>query len=148
MPVPHLRAVALAPFERDGPKAALRKAGLPHDDIAEAGLLFWRFDSGDEVPVGFGGLEIYGRHALLRAVVTLPPLRGVGFGSAIVAAIEQEAQLRGCNAIYLLTADTAFFARVGYAVCTRNDVPEAVRASGQFSLPAWAKAAAMVKRFG
>jgi N-acetylglutamate synthase-like GNAT family acetyltransferase len=142
---PRLRAVRLAPFERDGLKAALRKAGLPCEDADEPGRLFWRFETGDDVPAGFGGLEIYGDNALLRSVVTLPPLRRSGFGRAIVVAIEQEAQLCGCRAIYLVTMDTEFFARTGYVACARSDVPEAVRASRQFSC---GTAAAMVKRLG
>ena len=31
----------------------------------------------EDVPVGFGGLEIYGYDALLRSLVILPPVRGV-----------------------------------------------------------------------
>jgi amino-acid N-acetyltransferase len=146
--LPRLRAVPLASFERDGLKAALRKAGLPGDDVEEAGPLFWRFDRGDDIPVGFGGLEIYGRDALLRSVVTLPPVRRAGFGRAIVAAIEQEAEIRGCRAIYLLAMDTHFFARTGYTVLSRSAVPEAVRASSQFALQAPAKVEPMVKRLG
>jgi N-acetylglutamate synthase-like GNAT family acetyltransferase len=147
-PLPRVRAVPLAPFERDGLKAALRRAGLPHEDVGEAGRLFWRFDTGDDIPAGFGGLEIHGGDALLRSVVTLPPLRRAGFGSAMIAAIEQEAQLHGCRAIYLLTMDPDFFARAGYAVCGRSAVPEALRASSQFSLQAPGKVEAMVKRLG
>ena len=148
MSAPRLRAVPLAPFERDGLKAALRKAGLPCEDAGEPGRLFWRFDTGDDVPAGFGGLEIYGDDALLRSVVTLPPLRRSGVGRAIVAAIEQEAQLSGCRAIYLLTMEPDFFARSGYVTCERSDVPAAVRASSQFSLQACGTAAAMVKQLG
>jgi hypothetical protein len=51
---PRVLAVPLALFERDGLKAALKKAGLPSDDV-----LFSRFETQDAVPVGFGGLEIY-----------------------------------------------------------------------------------------
>ena len=145
MSLPRLRAVPLAPFERDGVRAALGKSGLPCDDVGEAGPLFWRFDTEDDVPTGFGGLEIHGADALLRSVVTLPPLRRAGFGRAIVTALEQEAQLYGCHAIYLLTMDTAYFARMGYTVLRRSAVPEAVRTSRQFSLQAPEGVEAMVK---
>jgi N-acetylglutamate synthase-like GNAT family acetyltransferase len=145
MTLPRLRAVPLAPFERDGLRAALRKSGLPCDDVGEAGPLFWRFETEGDVPIGFGGLEIHGPDALLRSVVTLPPLRRSGFGRAIVAALEQEATLNGCDAIYLLTMDTAYFARMGYTVLSRGAVPEAVRKSHQFSLQAPEGVEAMVK---
>ena|SRR5437660_6779754 len=91
---PRLRAATLAPFERDGLKAAFNR--LPVDVEAPAAL-FWRFETEDDVPVGFGALELHGRSALLCAVVTLPPLRRAGFGRAIVTALEVEAQMRGAR---------------------------------------------------
>jgi N-acetylglutamate synthase-like GNAT family acetyltransferase len=143
--LPRLRAVPLATFERDGLKAALRKAGLPCEDVEQSGPLFWRFDTDDDIPAGFAGLELHGLDALLRSLVTLPPRRRAGVGRAIVAAIEQEAQLHGCDAIYLLTQEPDYFARAGYAALSRDAVPEAVRASSQFHSPVCAAAAAMVK---
>ena len=58
--LPRLRAVPLATFERDGLKAALRKAGLPCEDVEQSGPLFWRFDTDDDIPAGFAGLELHG----------------------------------------------------------------------------------------
>src|SRR5215468_4533586 len=98
-----LLATPLAVWERDGLKAALVKAGLPADDIGDPYLLAWRFESVEDIPVGFGCLEVYGYDALLRSVVTLPPLRQVGMGAAIVDVLEGEARARRCGAIYLLT---------------------------------------------
>ena len=143
--LPRLRAVPLATFERDGLKAALGKAGLPCEDIERSGLHFWRFDSEDDMPAGFGGLELHGPDALLRSLVTLPPRRGAGFGRAIVVAIEQEARLRGCDAIYLLTQEPDYFVRSGYVALSRDAVPDAVRSSSQFRSPSCAAAEAMVK---
>jgi amino-acid N-acetyltransferase len=100
--------------------------------VEESGPLFWRFDTDDDIPAGFAGLELHGSDALLRSLVTLPPRRRAGVGRAIVAAIEQEAQLHGCDAIYLLTQEPDYFARAGYAALSRDAVPEAVRASSQF----------------
>jgi len=146
--LPRLRAVPLATFERDGLKAALRKAGLPCEDVEQSGPLFWRFDTDDDIPAGFAGLELHGPDALLRSLVTLPPLRRGGVGRAIVAAVEQEAGLRGCDVIYLLTEEPDYFARAGYAALSRDAVPEAIRASGQFQSPICAAARAMVKELG
>jgi amino-acid N-acetyltransferase len=143
--LPRVRAVPLATFERDGLKAALRKAGLPCEDVEQSGPLFWRFDTDDDIPAGFAGLELHRPDALLRSLVTLPPRRRTGVGRAIVAAVEQEAQLHGCDAIYLLTQEPDYFARAGYAALSRDAVPEAVRASSQFHSPICAAAAAMVK---
>jgi N-acetylglutamate synthase-like GNAT family acetyltransferase len=142
-----LIATPLAAWERDGVGAALVKAGLPADDIGDPYVLLWRFETYEDVPIGFGGLEIYGDDALLRSVVTLPPLRQVGMGAAIVAALEAEAQARRCRAVYLLTtSDADFFTRLGYRPCARDDVPEGLRASRQFAALCPPTATAMVKK--
>src|SRR6266568_3242009 len=149
MPRRRLLATPLAAWERDGLKAALLKARLPADDVRDARVLFWRFETVEDIPVGFGGLEIHGSDALLRSLVTLPPLRQIGMGAAMVATLETEARALKCRAIYLLTAsDANFFARLGYATCARSDVPQAVRSSQQFAELCPASAVAMVKRLG
>jgi amino-acid N-acetyltransferase len=142
-----LIATALAAWERDGLKVALARAGLPADDVDDPQLLFWRFETGEDVPVGFGGLELHGRDALIRSIVTLPPLRQLGMGSSIVARLEDEARAHKCRALYLLTSSEAdFFARLGFAPCRADDVPETIRASAQFAALGSEGATAMVKR--
>jgi amino-acid N-acetyltransferase len=141
-----LLAIPLATWERDGLKTALIKAGLPADDVEDAQPLFWRFESYQDIPVGFGGLEVHGSDALLRSVVTLPPVRQVGIGSTIVDMLEGEARARNCRAIYLLTtSQTNFFAGLGYAPCARDAVPNAVQQSRQFTTLCPSTANAMVK---
>ena len=131
---PRLSATPLATWERDGVAAALRKAGLPADDVASEAPLFWRFETQDLTPVGFGGLEIHGEEALLRSVVTLPPMRHRGVGTAIVKALEAEAQIAGCRTMWLLTTSAAqLFGRLGYAACERTSVPAVIRQTQQFA---------------
>ena len=131
---PRLVAFALKPWERDALTSAVAKAGLPTADIRAAEHLFWRFEADDEIPVGFGGLEIHGEHALLRSVVTLPPLRRKGIAAAIVSQIETEAALRHCRAIWLLTGTAdRLFERLGYLRCDGTEAPEQIRATAEFS---------------
>jgi amino-acid N-acetyltransferase len=133
--------------ERDVLSAALAKSGLPVDDLDAPGHLFWRFETKDDIPAGFGGLEIHGDDALLRSVVTLPPVREGGIGSAIVATLEIEAQRRGARAIWLLTTSAAgFFRRLGYAACDRAVVPAAIRGTREFSALCPASADVLMKR--
>ena len=140
-----LFALPLATWERGALKAALAKVGLPCDDIETPAVMFWRFEQ-DDVPVGFGGLEMFGENGLLRSLVTLPPLRRRGFAREMVAVIETEALARHVRSLYLLTTDgAAFFSRLGYAPCRREEVPETVRASSQFSSLCPRGAVAMVK---
>ena len=142
-----LIALPLAVWERDGLKAALTRAGLPADDILTPGLQFWRFSTQDDVPAGFGGIEVHGADALMRSVVTLPPLRSRGIGRGIVRALEAEAVVMKCRAVWLLTTTAReFFERLGYAAVDRADVPGAIRATAQFSSLCPDSATVMVKR--
>ena len=133
----------LAVWERDGLAAALGKAGLSTADVQSDNVLFWRYEN-DDVPVGFGGLEILGDQALLRAVVSLPPVRGRGIGSGILASLETEARARGCRVIWLVTDHAVdFFARRGYRKTERSAAPEPIQETGEFTR--MADGAAMMK---
>jgi amino-acid N-acetyltransferase len=144
-PAPKLVPIPLASWERDGVIAALKRAGLPADDVDEQGRLFWRFETAETIPVGFGGLEIYRPDALLRSIITLPMLRGRGYGHAIVAEVEAEARIAGCSKAWLLTTSPDYFAQLGYSPCRREDVPEPIRATRQYSVLCSAAATVMAK---
>jgi amino-acid N-acetyltransferase len=142
---PSLFAQPLAIWERDGLKAALGRAGLPVDDLQEDGPLFWRFER-DDVPVGFAGIEVHGRDALLRSLLTLPPVRQQGIGGAMIDKMEVEARARGVSAIYLLTRDfVSFFAKLGYEPCSHERLPAAIATAGPFTTGP-ADATAMMKQ--
>jgi N-acetylglutamate synthase-like GNAT family acetyltransferase len=133
---PHLTSFPLATWERDGLKAALVKVGLPTEGIDAHDRLFWRFETDDLTPVGFGGLEIHGEHGLLRSVITLPPVRGHGIGGRMVAMLEAEALARGCRTLWLITANgVAYFGGFGYGASDRHNIPDAIRATQQFADP-------------
>jgi len=143
---PRLNAIPLAAWERDGVTAALKRAGLPAEGVEAPGRLFWRFEADDLTPVGFGGLEIHGEDALLRAVLTLPPLRRRGIARAIVAALEAEARIAGCRAIWLVTTSAApLFARLGYGKRDPATVPQPIRETPPFAALGLDSAAIMMK---
>jgi len=124
-----VNATPLACWEREGVIAALKGSGVPDDQVCAPGALFWRYESLDLTPVGFGGLEVRDGDALMHAVVTFPPVQGRGFGRAIVAALEAEARITGCRALWLLKTpecDTRIFDRLGYRTCDAADVPAAI----------------------
>ena len=144
---PPLVAIPLAFWERDGLGAALKGAGLPTDDIADAAARFWRFSFADDIPAGFGGLEVHGVDALLRSVMTLPPLRGRGFGQAIVRALEAEAIVLKCRSVFVLTTTAQrFFEKLDYAPIDRAAAPAAIRATAQFAALCADSAAVMTKQ--
>jgi GNAT superfamily N-acetyltransferase len=120
----------LAVGERDTLMTMLTREHLPVDGLDDPSGLFWRFDSMQDVPLGFGGIELHGSDALLRSVVTMPPVRHRGIGSAIVTVLETEAAIAGCNAIYVLANRGGLFERHGYKVCEPDRVPRFVAGRG------------------
>lgn len=106
----------LPPEERGALARSLRRAGIETTGLDAAHRLFWRFETFDQVPVGFGGLDMIGRDAVLHSVVVLPLLRGRGLGRGIVRALEGEALLRKAGTAWVVAATAAdFFAHMGYA---------------------------------
>ena len=144
--IPRVTAYPLLAGERGGLAAALERSGLPVDEVDAPGRHFWRFATPDELPVGFGGIEVHGKDALLRSIVTLPPLRGRGFAKAMITALETEAAVAGCRAVWLITQSKSMFEQLGYYACDMADVPEAINTTTQFTLLRNTGAAAMVKR--
>ena len=114
--------------------ALLEAANLPTEDIS-AEMLEGFFGCGDSnAPSGVIGLEIYGDCGLLRSLVVKPSCRSAGCGKALVAALESYAAHNGIASVYLLTETAeAFFSRLGYRVIDRADVPEAIKATREFS---------------
>jgi amino-acid N-acetyltransferase len=84
--------------------------------------------------IGLAGVEMHGRHGLLRSVAVAATLRGSGLGAALVRDRITWAREHGLESIYLLTTTAAeFFARHGFEVASRDDAPAEIRASKEFS---------------
>jgi len=111
--------------------AALEREGLPSADLEGPEKFFFAFDDAEAHPVGFGGLEIEGPHALLRSVIALE--RGKGSGRAIVEWLIDYARKHGVARLYLLTTTAcAFFEHLGFMRIERNRVPPAIAATEEF----------------
>jgi N-acetylglutamate synthase-like GNAT family acetyltransferase len=86
----------------------------------------------DGAVVGFAGLEVYGKDALLRSVVVDPARRHAGLGRAIVEATLTEAQELGATRAFLLTTTAkSYFERLGFAAIERASAPAAILATRQ-----------------
>lgn len=129
----------------DDVAALLAVNDLPHEDVHDGdGEFYLAVDDG--TLVGVAGLEQCGEDALLRSVVVRERLRGCGYGSALVAAIDDRARERGTERLYLLTTTAArFFADEGFQRVTRTEVPEAVRSTTEFAELCPDSATAMVR---
>ena len=74
--------------------------------------------------MGYGGIENYGKAALLRSVVVLPDCRGKGVGDEMTLLLLAHARRSGIRALYLLTTSAAaFFARNGFVRIERAEAP-------------------------
>lgn len=121
----------------------LKSSNLPADDLNfKRDLLVGYVE--DNAFVGTGGLEIYGEYGLLRSLSVKLGTRGKALGTAITEYLIEQARHRKLKGIYLLT-ETArgFFQRKGFVDVRREDVPDALKASSEFSHVCGASAVAM-----
>jgi amino-acid N-acetyltransferase len=119
--------------ESDLPLAGVRES-LKDFVVAEA----------DGDLVGVAGLEICCDDALLRSVAVRPEWRSKGVGRALVTRAISDAEARGLRALYLLTTSAElYFPSFGFKKISREDVPEAVRATDEFTKACPASAAVM-----
>ncbi|MFN3848170.1 MAG: arsenic resistance N-acetyltransferase ArsN2 [Spirosomataceae bacterium] len=110
----------------------LKINNLPTEDIDANVELFGIFE--DEKLIATAGLEKYESIGLLRSVSTTPEVRGKGFGKIITAETENYALQNGISEMYLLTTTAKdFFAKDGYTLVNREDVPEEIKQTKQFS---------------
>lgn len=109
--------------------SALLDAGLPVDDLTNQGQVFFVSKAGV-----FGGFALLGSHVLLRSIVAPPSVRGTGEGHRMVEALCQEPAEQGASAAWLLTTGAAdFFSSCGFEQTPRDDAPNAIRTTKQFS---------------
>lgn len=126
--------------------ALLEGAGLPTVDLPSAAdLHLWVFESKGSV-FGVIGMERFGACALLRSLVVSPGCQRRGFGHALVARLEREAQTEGVEQLVLLTeAAERFFHAIGYKVIDRSCAPEGIKQSAEFRSLCPASAVCMTK---
>ncbi len=84
--------------------------------------------------VAAGGLEPAGRFALLRSVVVQNASRSQGLGALMTEFLLQQAARQGYEALYLLTESAErYFLKFGFTRVTRDQVPEEIAETQQFS---------------
>ncbi len=84
--------------------------------------------------IGVGGIEVYGSYGLLRSVAVSPAWQGKSIGEALVKNRLTWSKSNGLTEVFLLT-NTApkFFERLGFCNIERQDVPEEIQKSSEFS---------------
>ncbi len=120
----------------DGPalQALLAEAELPKAELGRPGTCYLKLSAPNGTIVGFAGLELCGRDALLRSVVVRPEKRRHGAGRAVVETALARAADLGISTVYLLTTTARdFFAHLGFAVIPRERVPASIARTSEFA---------------
>jgi len=112
----------IAAYSADG---TLLPRTLP--EICENVRDFVVLDHGRRV-IGCGALHLYGLHlAEIRSITVAPWAQGKGGGGLLVKALMAEARKHRVSCICLFTRTPDFFARLGFALAQREDLPDKVR---------------------
>ena len=112
----------------------LEEATLPVADLDAGKFRDFLVARIDGRPVGFVGVEQFGRYGLLRSLVVAPATRDAGLGRRLVAALESRAVAAGVDEMWLLTIDAdRWFEIAGYLRCERNEAPAAIASTEEFA---------------
>lgn len=95
------------------------------------------------------GLEQFQSVGLLRSLAVSPGHRGRGLARELVSFVESFALSRGVESLFLLTTTAeAFFIASGYGPASRQEAPQAIQATPQFSGLCPSSSAFLSKRLG
>jgi len=120
--------------ELDNLRQFLRANQLPADDLKLTDSLFLAYFNSHDEMVGSGGLEWYGDKALLRSLAVSPALRSQSLGKQIVADLTSQAKTQHLKEVYLLTTTAFFFfLKFGFEEIVRDEVPDSIKGSTEFS---------------
>jgi len=142
--------IALTDAERQAAITILQTHNLPTSDIDDDKLLYILIEG--KKTIGTAGLEIFDDPiaigcALLRSVSVAKEEQGKGYGKIITNEIEKFAKESGINCMYLLTTTAkVFFNTQGYCPIKREDAPEAIKQTAEFTSLCPSSAVVMKKR--
>ena len=131
----------------------ITRAGLPVDDLGPDQLLGFlvakRSGNGQIETLGVVGLQRFDQVGLLRSLVVSESVRKLGLGRRLVSALEANACCDGVKDLWLLTIDAErYFEILGYKSMSREDAPDSIRNTQEFSSLCPASAYLMCKTLG
>ena len=88
----------------------------------------------DAEVISVAGLEVYGNYGLLRSVAVKSSFRSQGIAGKLLRQIDALSSLKGLTALYLLTETAPYYFELkGYQKISRDEVPDTVKESSEFS---------------
>jgi len=128
-----LHAEPARPHDLRGALDLLGRSELTERDVSEGWGHYFVVREDDGRVVGVAGLELHGENGLLRSVAVDDDYRGQGLAAALIEAVFQRAARVGLRSVYLLTTTARdYFVRRGFADCSRDAAPPAIRDSWEF----------------
>ena len=116
-------------------RSHLELAGLPVEDLGPSHMnRFLVARSSDRNLLGAIGLEQFGNIGLLRSLVVVDDARCQGLGRKLVLRLEKCAMELSVSELWLLTIDAdKFFKQIGFLTMDREQVPDEVASTKEFS---------------
>ena len=111
----------------------LQSESLPVEDLPQDLRNFFTA-TGNGFIIGAIGLETYERNGLLRSLVVKSEYRKMKIAEHLINELEKLAKDLRLQSIYLLTETAqAYFAKKGYETIARNEAPDSIMKSTEFS---------------
>ncbi len=115
-------------------RVLLLAEALPVETILSAPVQFYEIVTDTGARIGWGGLEIYGDHAVVRSVVIKSVLRKTGAGRVLIKSLIHEARALGLKKLWLLTISAeVFFEKMGFKHALRTDAPKDIQNCEEFT---------------
>lgn len=124
----------------------LQRVNLPTVDTNDCTEYFFKIENNESAIIASIGLEIYGTCGLLRSLAVDPAFRDKGLARMLVDKVEKLSADLKLKAVYLLTTTAEiYFEKKGFVRIRREEVPEEIRQSSEFSSICPSSAISMVK---
>ena len=112
----------------------LQQNELPTDDLPTQDLSLFLVEEQAGVLQAVAGLERCGEAGLVRSVATASDARGRGYAGKLVAELERMAMKQDICELFLLTETAeSYFSHRDYLKIERDQAPDSIRSSRQFS---------------
>jgi amino-acid N-acetyltransferase len=111
----------------------LDECKLPHSDIVPEKQHFIVAEI-DRKIIGCAGYEAYNQNGLFRSLAVKPLYRNMSIAQTMIDYIFALAKEQGIKEFFLLTTTAdKFFGKLGWEIINRNDVPENIGSTTEFS---------------
>ncbi|TXG82827.1 MAG: hypothetical protein E6R12_10445 [Sphingomonadales bacterium] len=129
-----LKAIAIDPQEYAALATVLAESNLMAQGLGGFDRKYYAFQDTTGWRLGVSTIEIYGRHAVLGAFLTMACHRAKGLGGQMLEELLEQLRAQGVTHVWLFARDdTGFLGKHGFKPATPQMVPDALRDNGQFA---------------